>query len=578
MTPIALDGCRAWFYPGTRAAGVVLCNALGIEELCARQSYAILAKMLQDRGLNVLRFDYHGTGDSAGDLNEPDRIARWLRDIEAAASWLEAEQHVTDLTFVGLRFGALLATAAAARHARVTRLALLAPVASGKAFARELQLASKVLVTMGADAGMRHNPGPGTDVAGFVFPPPVTLAMRDVDIAKLDRPPASEAFVATLADPVASDPAAVRLSSLGVATTLRGFDDYARMMINPTSGHPCTATMRSVADWISDRAPVVTSGASTARASDAISSPTWREIASVFPAGDYRCGVLCEPVIPAPGRPCALLLNGGRDSHVGWARGTVELARQLADAGIASFRFDLTHVADSQPDIRGARAKLYAPKSAAGLVDIEFVVSLLNGRGYTRYAVFGSCSGAYLALKAGLALSCIDTIVIRNIQRWVWRLDDRILFSHDERRDSTVGSSSDVGGTADKSTQPRQSAARTAFAVVRRTITNVSNVTSTLMLDRWRVRRSLARFAARGGRVLAIYSARDPGRAHLDALLGKDGTNAGNAVSFEFIEGADHNFSSAALRRRCGRLMIDVITRSAPAKRETVSCPEHAVI
>lgn len=568
MIPLSLDGCRAWHHPGHRRAGVVLCSALGIEELCARQSYVLLAKMLEERGVPVLRFDYFGTCDSAGDLGEPDLVGRWLRNIERAAQWLEQNAGVTELTFVGLRFGAALATAAAAARGGVARLALLAPVQSGRVYARELQLASQVLVTMGAKAGASHNPGPGTDVAGFVFPPDLANGMRAVDVARIKIAPAAKAFVATLGGADAADAVSAGLSGLGVAVTREGFPDYELMMVNPTSARPCLATMRRLVGWIaSDLSDAARNEAKSRSGLDIepIAATGWRETADLFPVGDYRCGILCEPDVPAPQRPCVLLLNGGRDSHVGWARGTVELARQLAASGIASLRFDLTSVADSQPDTSGRRAKLYATRGASGMSEVRHALNLLEQRGYRRFAVFGSCSGAYLALKAGLADRRIDTVGVRNIQRLVWRLDDRILFPYDEWRNSAyAGSVKAVSPSTAVGPASGSPLGRVVKGVVRngrRSIVGFSGLVSLAMFDRWRSRRALTAFAARGGRVLAVYSAADPGRRHLDELFGKDGEAVAGDVTFRFVDDADHNFTSAAQRRAFGDMLIGLILR-----------------
>ncbi len=48
----------------------MLCQPLGIESICVYYSYRLLA----ERGLAVLRFDYDGTGDSTGQETDPDRV------------------------------------------------------------------------------------------------------------------------------------------------------------------------------------------------------------------------------------------------------------------------------------------------------------------------------------------------------------------------------------------------------------------------------------------------------------------------------------------------------------------------
>ena len=61
-----------------------------------------LAMMLAKAGYHLLRFDYSGTGDSAG-AGEDVTIAQWLEDIATAADELKETSGVSRIPFVGLR-------------------------------------------------------------------------------------------------------------------------------------------------------------------------------------------------------------------------------------------------------------------------------------------------------------------------------------------------------------------------------------------------------------------------------------------------------------------------------------------
>jgi len=122
-----------------RSTGVILCNPLGHEAMCAHRTYRHLAERLATAGFHALRFDYHGTGDSSGDDDEPDRVRAWLESIDAAASELRAAAGVDAVALVGLRFGATLAAVAAARRRDVESLVLWAPSPTGRAYLRELR-------------------------------------------------------------------------------------------------------------------------------------------------------------------------------------------------------------------------------------------------------------------------------------------------------------------------------------------------------------------------------------------------------------------------------------------------------
>jgi alpha/beta superfamily hydrolase len=123
------------YEPARRSGGAkraaVLCNPPGSEYVHAHRAIRNLALRLSKAGLHVLRFDYYGTGDSAGDSDEGNPH-RWCDDIEAAMSELKDMTGAMQVTLIGLRFGANLAARVAGRDLRgVEALVLWEPLASG---------------------------------------------------------------------------------------------------------------------------------------------------------------------------------------------------------------------------------------------------------------------------------------------------------------------------------------------------------------------------------------------------------------------------------------------------------------
>ena len=88
-----------------REVGVLLCYPLGQEYMRAHRAFRQLAMLLARRGFHVLRFDWFGTGDSAG-AGEEGSIARWLEDARTAIDELKDTAGVTRVSLVGLRLGA----------------------------------------------------------------------------------------------------------------------------------------------------------------------------------------------------------------------------------------------------------------------------------------------------------------------------------------------------------------------------------------------------------------------------------------------------------------------------------------
>ena len=98
---------------GRSARAAVICHPWGDEQIHAYRTLRQLASRLSQAGFHVLRFDYYGTGDSAGHTGDND-LPGSCSDIETAMAELREMTGVGKLTLVGLRLGASLAAKVAA--------------------------------------------------------------------------------------------------------------------------------------------------------------------------------------------------------------------------------------------------------------------------------------------------------------------------------------------------------------------------------------------------------------------------------------------------------------------------------
>jgi alpha-beta hydrolase superfamily lysophospholipase len=149
-----------------RGAGVLLCPPLGYEYMSAYQSWRLLAERLAALGFDAVRLDYDGTGNSAGDQQDPGRIDAWLGSIESAIVETRRLAGSSHLALVGLRLGALLAMQAAAARGGVERLVLWSPFRSGRSYVRELRVVSGLT----REDHAREDPeGPGINAVGYLL-------------------------------------------------------------------------------------------------------------------------------------------------------------------------------------------------------------------------------------------------------------------------------------------------------------------------------------------------------------------------------------------------------------------------
>lgn len=163
---------------------VVLCPAWGQEYLRAHRSMRQLANMLNSAGFHVLRFDYFGTGDSAGDMTQTD-LAGWESDIGAAIDELKDTCGALRVALVGLRLGGALAARVAARRASdVDALVLWDPVVDGRAYVDEIMLTGKQKAqVLGRSTQRAADQGGGHEILGFALTERLADDFSKIDVA-----------------------------------------------------------------------------------------------------------------------------------------------------------------------------------------------------------------------------------------------------------------------------------------------------------------------------------------------------------------------------------------------------------
>ena len=121
---------------GSPRVGLVICSSLLVEQLTNYRRDVLLARELARRNIAVLRFHYRGSGHSQGD----DSTASWetlVQDARFAGAHLRSRTSVNVLSWMGARWGALVA-AAAGRDQPSSPLLLWEPVVQTERYFQEL--------------------------------------------------------------------------------------------------------------------------------------------------------------------------------------------------------------------------------------------------------------------------------------------------------------------------------------------------------------------------------------------------------------------------------------------------------
>lgn len=534
------EECFGWLHPGTDSAGlgVVFCGSMGREDACFHRSLRHMALAAADRGLPALRFDYPGTGDSAGDELDPGRVPAWIASVSHAIDALKRETGVARVCLVGIRLGALLAATAASARTDVAGLVAIAPVVSGRTFVREL----KALGSTDGSGRPAVDENGVLEAGGFAIAHDAQGALSALDLLKLEQLPAPRVLVVARDDIPPDMRWSVHLQQHGGVVENPEIPGYTAMLggLSPHETLVPTDMVEATIRWM-------------AALGDAVQAPR-QAVTSQLPSGlkiHPRAGTAGKAVrerawsMEGPGgplvgilstaddgvtaeRPGVLLLPPGGDRRVGSSRLLVHAARRLAAQGHVVLRLDVGGLGDS-PAHAGQRDNW--PYNPAVLDDIAQVVEVMRRElGVSRCAVAGHCSGAYNALRTAIAGSRIDAVVMVNPLVFLANSDidtlpvPRATIEAEYTARAYRRNLGDWARWKSILAQPHRAAA-VARNLTRTTHQRFGNRWRDLArVAGWRFRNDFASelldVAERGARLHFVFSSQDPGEIRLWALGG----------------------------------------------------------
>jgi alpha-beta hydrolase superfamily lysophospholipase len=564
-----------------RETGVLLCNPIGDDLIRAHRTFRHLAERLSAAGFAVLRFDFDGTGDSAGDERDPGRVAAWRSDVGTAAAELRARSGLARLALCGLKLGGTFAALGAADLGGVDALVLWSAYDKGSAYVADTARAHKMHVMLQPMSFSGGPPAPdGQEGLGFLLTSQTIAELAQLDLASLSRAPARQTLVIDTGNVAAANPVAARLRGLGGGITWRHFPGNKFLATSPQYSELPTAAISMITAWLSEQCPLAEEAA-TRRLDPASPTATALGERPVFFGGARRLfGILATPPAHAarPDLPAIILLNAGTAHRIGSHRLYVPLARRWAPLGFVVLRVDLSGIGDS-PVPAGCRENLTYPRD--GLDDVRAAMDFLTETtAVERFIVTGLCSGGDIAFQLGFKEPRVTGAIMMNPRTFL--VNDLAMVDAYERarwyqRSATRGASwrKLLRGEVDVARALKLAAPKVKDLVVtraRRAVTDLLGVRLDAATTRRRetdVPYCLRAMAERGVDTYLFVTEHDPGVDYVDANQGAAMRALDTLPNFRRtdVPGTDHTFTARWAQEQVGDLLTEHLTRRYLAAR-----------
>jgi alpha-beta hydrolase superfamily lysophospholipase len=375
---------------GRVRGGVVLCPPLGYDQVLGYRALRFVGQELAARGFAALRFDYVGEGDASGESGARNAPELWMSSIARAAAYLR-ESGVENVALLGLGAGSLLANEAAGT-VDATALVLWDPELSGRRFLRKQR--SLFELTVGSHGG----PSDPDALLSLKLHAEANAWLSAREITPASLPVGVDTLIVGRR---ANDenPGTVRLTSgLPARAEYRSVIGQEELLEAPSALAVLPEeTIAGMGDWLVERFPaasvridpVVADRAVVATAPDG--TPIVERLRRVGPdelfvietgrEGDLDSGVV-------------VLQPGAAEHRVGPGRFQVLAARELAQRGYRTIRFDRRVTGDTTEVRPGEPSLIFAEE---WVDDTDRLIAEIASEDVVAHA--GLCAGGWVAAR-----------------------------------------------------------------------------------------------------------------------------------------------------------------------------------
>ncbi|MCD2105312.1 alpha/beta hydrolase [Rhodococcus erythropolis] len=397
---------------GTAREAVVMCPPLGKEHIDTYRGMRLLGEKLAARGMAAFRFEYAGVGDSAGAEDDPVALTFWLESIVSAVDYVR-RAGAESVSIVGLRVGALLAASALEACGTVNSIVLWDPILTGRNYLREQR--AFYAISVGEDDPTDSR----VSIMGGVLAPECADQLSRLRITGpfLGRPHTLLAVKSSAVESRAVAGLAATLDpEMMILENHDAFTSPPSFYVDIPYDH-----IEELAEWVAEHAPVTSHAftpAITTTARVAV-TPSGDEVfeslervgpSKLFairthPAGTESPGGTLAPPTPERG---LLFYTTAVEHRCGPGRSWVTIAREAAEHGVTSLRFDRRGVGDTGPiraDMPTAVYSRNADEDALAAVDAL-------GADPKNLILAGLCSGGWTAASVALKVGARSTVLV----------------------------------------------------------------------------------------------------------------------------------------------------------------------
>jgi pimeloyl-ACP methyl ester carboxylesterase len=540
--------------------GVVVCPPLGYENVIYYRQLAILARRLAGDGRAVLRFDWPGCGDSAGDDLQPNLVPAYLQAVRDAVAQLREATGVAEVDVIGLRVGATLAAQALSLGLDVSDVVLWDAFPSGRSYVRAMRAFERLSNT--GEEPSDDVPEGATLATGFVVARQTLddLAAIDLSAVEFGR---RRRFLLAGGERPADEAMAERLRAQGHDVVTAELEGLRQVYLGWAEREVPTSAFEHIQAWLAPGEPATQAPAPTLRrqVEIAVDDVRLREETVALEDGSPMLGVVTTRADAPAGDTWLVFLPNRYTRRIGSNRMYTEWARRWAAAGLPSLRIDVNATGDAGgPDDETDR-DMY---TRAGVTDVLRAVAFLRETyGARRAAVVGLCSGGYIGFHAAVDDSTIDDAILLNPQMLLWTDHETAVARTGDIRRRLFRASSWKRLLTDRTALVRAllpTIRTAAFTDLGSRVPGVRRFRAdgggTQRVQRF-ISSAFDRLEARGCRVLFVFSEGDGGMRYMSRHLGPDlqEMTSRSGMSVEVVAGADHTFSRPARREELRALL-----------------------